>query len=386
MRRAYRLLKLLPADSNLVLFENARGRQYADGPRRIYEELSRTRPEMKKVWAYSGRLPDADANTKVVPRLSPAYFYYLARARFWVNSQSFPHYIKRRSDGVFVQTWHGTPMKRMAFDVAETHRRDTAYLARAAAGADQWTLLVSPNSFTTKAIRSAYHYDGDAIEVGYPRNDLLHRHDRDQIAARVRARLGIRPGQRIVLYAPTFRDDQRRSGRFAFRLPFDLERMHGALGTDTVLLLRMHFLVGSRAEIPQALRAHVRDVSPYPEIQELLLISDVLVTDYSSVFFDYASLRRPMLFFAYDLEAFRDNLRGFYFDYEDVVPGPIVRTEDELIGALRDPSLAEPESSEKSEQFLERYCAHDDGRASERVVDHVFGSGAARRTDSRRGH
>lgn len=382
MRRAFKLWNLLPADPNLVLFESDSGKRYADGPRYIYEELVRSRPEIKKVWAYSGKLPTPDPNTRVVKRLSPSYYYYyLARARFWVNNQSFPHYIRRRRDGVFVQTWHGTPLKRMGHDLPEVHGRDAGYLARATAGAAQWTVLVSPNAFATEAIRSAYRYTGDAIEVGYPRNDLLHRIDRDELAARIRARLGIRAEQRVVLYAPTFRDDQLRPGRYDFELPFDLERMHRELGDETVLLLRLHALVKGRIGIPSPLRDHVRDVSRYSEVQELLLIADVLVTDYSSLFFDYASLRRPMVFYAYDLDTYRDKLRGFYLDYEKVVPGPIVETEDELIHALANLSDVEIDPQDVRDEFLARYCPRDDGHAAERVVESVFGSQRRPSTD-----
>jgi CDP-glycerol glycerophosphotransferase len=373
MRRAFRLMKLLPVDRNLVLFESGLGKQYADGPRYIYETLVRTHPDMSKVWVYSGRLPVADPNTRVVRRLSPAYYYYLARARYWVNNQSFPHYIRRRPDGVFVQTWHGTPIKRMAHDVSEVHGRDLGYVNRATVAAAQWTLLVSPNSYATRAIRSAFQYEGGVIEVGYPRNDVLHRPDRDQLAARIRARLGIKPGQRVVLYAPTFRDDQVRGGRFTFELPFDLERMHKELGDETILLLRLHVLIGDRIEIPAHLRDHVRDESRYPEVQDLLLISDVLITDYSSLFFDYASLRRPILFYAYDMRAYRDQLRGFYLDYEKELPGPILQTEDELALALRHLADAEVDPDARREAFLERFCARDDGHAAERVVEIVFG-------------
>jgi CDP-glycerol glycerophosphotransferase len=373
MRRMFRLVKLFPADANVVLFESGIGKQYADSPRYLYEELVRRRPEMTKVWAYAGRLPSTDANTRVVKRLSPGYYFYLARAKYWINNQSFPHYISRRPDGVYVQTWHGTPLKRMLHDLPQVHGRDAGYVDRATRAAQQWSLLVSPNPFTSEVMRSAFRYTGATLELGYPRNDVLHRPDRDRTAARIRARLGIGSDQRVILYAPTFRDDQVSGGRFTFELPFDLQRMHDRLGEDTVLLLRMHVLIGGRLEIPAELRDVVRDVSSYPEIQELYLISDVLVTDYSSVFFDYASLGRPIVFYAYDLEKYRGTLRGFYLDYEKELPGPIVETEDDLLAALDDLDAVAAGFAERRQEFVERFAAMDDGHAAERVVDAVFG-------------
>jgi CDP-glycerol glycerophosphotransferase len=135
----------------------------------------------------------------------------------------------------------------------------------------------------------------------------------------------------------------------------------------------MHVLIGGRLEIPAELRDVVRDVSSYPEIQELYLISDVLVTDYSSVFFDYASLGRPIVFYAYDLEKYRGTLRGFYLDYEKELPGPIVETEDDLLAALDDLDAVAAGFAERRQAFVERFAAMDDGHAAERVVDAVFG-------------
>ncbi len=176
-----------------------------------------------------------------------------------------------------------------------------------------------------------------------------------------------------MLYAPTFRDDQPAGqNRFSFALPLDLERFTRELGPDVVLLLRMHVLVRGGAPVPDELADRVVDVSSYPEIAELYLASDVLVTDYSSVFFDFAALRRPMLFYAYDLEAYRDTLRGFYLDYLTDLPGPVVRTEDELYAALRDLPGVTAAYGERYDAFLQRFAPHDDGHAAERVVDAVF--------------
>jgi len=376
MKLMFRLLKRLPADDGLVLFESGVGRQYADSPRYIYEELVRRGSPLRKVWAYSGRLPVVDEHTKVVQRLSPAYYYYLARSKYWVNNQSFPHYVTRRPEGVYVQTWHGTPLKRMLHDLETIHGRDGGYVGRASAAARQWSLLVSPSPYATQTIRSAFRYEGSVLEQGYPRNDVFYGEDRDAVGARVRRRLGIPADKKVVLYAPTFRDDQAVANRFAFTLPFDLTRFHEALGEDVVLLLRMHVLVKRDLKIPEEYAATVLDVSGYPEIQELYLASDVLVTDYSSVFFDFAALRRPMVFFAYDLESYRDNLRGFYLDYETDLPGPVVTSEDALYDALLSLERVQKEFSGRYDAFLERFSPMDDGHAAERVVDHVFGRSA----------
>ncbi|HZZ96841.1 MAG TPA: CDP-glycerol glycerophosphotransferase family protein [Jatrophihabitantaceae bacterium] len=374
MKWFFRLAKLLPIDKNLVLFEAGMGKQYADSPRYIYEELVRRGDTRTKVWSYSGNLPAADAHTRVVKRHSPAFYYYLARAGYWISNQNFPYYVTRRSDAVYLQTWHGTPLKRMLHDLGQVHGRDEGYLGRVTTMVKQWSTLLSPSPFATEALRSAFRYKGEILEAGYPRNDLFNSPDRDQIAARVRRRFNIRDDQRVILYAPTFRDDQpSKPGKFAFNLPLDLQQLYDEFGENTFILLRMHIHVDSKIVIPKDLKHVVRDVSNYPEIQELMLASDILITDYSSVFFDYAALRRPIIFYAYDLDHYRDDVRGFYLDFEADVPGEIVTTHDDLIKVLRHLDEVDAPHQERRDEFLRRFGPWDDGGAARRVVDKIFG-------------
>ncbi|GAA4347330.1 CDP-glycerol glycerophosphotransferase family protein [Angustibacter luteus] len=373
MRLLFRIAKRLPADPRLVVFEAGVGRQYADSPRYLYEELVARGTDVKAVWAYNGKLHGGGPRTTVVDRLSPAYFWSLGRARYWVNNQNFPHYVRRREDGVYLQTWHGTPLKRMLHDLDVVHGRDAGYVDRVTTASQQWTSLLSPSPFATSALRSAFRYQGEVLELGYPRNDLFFAEQRNVVSTAVRRRLGIAPEKTVVLYAPTFRDNQSAGAGFQFSLPFDLEAFHEALGPDVVLLLRMHLLVKGQFEIPAHLSEHVIDASGYPEIQELYLASDVLVTDYSSVFFDFAALRRPMVFYAYDLESYRDTLRGFYLDYAATVPGPVVTTQDELLGELGDLDGLRARYADRYDAFVEQFAPRDDGSAAARVVDAVFG-------------
>ncbi|WP_411732370.1 CDP-glycerol glycerophosphotransferase family protein [Paeniglutamicibacter sp.] len=374
MKRMQVLASRLPADNDLVVFESGLGKQYADSPRYIYEELVRRGDPRKKVWVYTGTHAFTDPNTTTVKRLSPAYFWHLARAKYWVVNQNLPSYMTRRKNGVYVQTWHGTPLKRMLNDIDDIHGRDEGYLDRVTRAIGQWTHLLSPSPYATEAMRSAFAYQGPVLELGYPRNDPLLRPEAGVRAREIKTTLGIPEGHKVVLYAPTFRDDASNGkGRFTFELPFALESFNERFGEDTVLLLRMHVLVSSGLQIPEELRGRIVNVSAYPEIQDLYLASDVLITDYSSVFFDFALLRRPILFFAYDLENYRDNLRGFYMDYEKELPGPIVTDEDQLWRALRGALDGELEESGPSDGFIARFAPHDDGESAGRVVDEIFG-------------
>ncbi|MYX21800.1 CDP-glycerol glycerophosphotransferase family protein, partial [Streptomyces sp. SID8380] len=239
-----------------------------------------------------------------------------------------------------------------------------------------WTFLVSANRFSTPILRRSMGFDGEILETGYPRNDVLYAPDLAERAKEIRESLGVPPGKRVILYAPTWRDDDAHSqGRFRFDLKLDTERARAELGHDHVLLVRRHS--NTVDGVTGAGDGFVLDVSDYPDISELYLAADILVTDYSSVMFDYAHLRRPMVFFTYDLEHYRDTLRGFYFDFERNAPGPLVRTTDELVSALRDIDRVTADYSERYQLFHEEFCDLDDGHATERLVERMLAEGAS---------
>jgi CDP-glycerol glycerophosphotransferase len=235
----------------------------------------------------------------------------------------------------------------------------------------RWDYLLSPNTFTTGILKDAFRgFDGEILELGYPRNDALSAPDRDAVRARVRRELGIEDGRTAVLYAPTWRDDavhERNSAGFALAL--DVDEFARRLGDDHVLLTRLHFLVA--AQLGQQ-GPCVRDVSDFEDIRELYLAADVLVTDYSSVMFDFAVTGKPILYYVYDLEFYRDELRGFYFDFEPEAPGPLCRTTGELLAALEDLEGVRRTYRDRYAAFQARYNHLDDGQASSRVVERVF--------------
>lgn len=375
MRRVYHLLRCLPLDKNTIVFESNLARSFGDSPRAIYNELVRQGDTRRKIIVSNKSVRHLDENTRVVKRHSPAFMYYMARSKYWINNQNFPPYLRRRRGGIYIQTWHGTPLKRMLFDQENFFGRDSGYIDRVTQSVAQWGVLISPNPHTTKAMRSSYRFTGPVKEIGYPRNDVLLSEEKHLLADKVRHGLGLPDNKCVVLYAPTFRDDKpTKNGRFAFEWPFDPHEWVNEVGKDVVLLVRTHNLISNRLRIPDELRQNVIDVSNYPDIQELFLISDMLVTDYSSSFFDYAILQRPILFFAYDLENYRDNLRGFYLDYDRDLPGPIVTDNETLFAKVRE--YADPATRPDNPiapAFLARFAPYEDGKASQRVIEQLLG-------------
>ncbi|MDC7338711.1 CDP-glycerol glycerophosphotransferase family protein [Streptomyces lydicus] len=206
------------------------------------------------------------------------------------------------------------------------------------------------------------------METGLPRTDALFAADRELRAAAVRERLGIEPGRKVVLYAPTPRDDLAYdTGQHRLHLPLDLRLAREELGDGHVLLVRGHPLVADR--LPAHHAPFALDVSAHPDATELLLAADVLVTDYSSLAVDFANTGRPLLFLTPDLPHYRDTLRGFTLDFEARVPGPLLATTGELIDALGDLDAIAAASAEAYEDFRETFCHRDDGGAAGRVAD-----------------
>ncbi|MFF1696753.1 CDP-glycerol glycerophosphotransferase family protein [Streptomyces sp. NPDC058257] len=357
-----------------VLYCSFDGRQYSDSPRAVHEHLVAKGADLEHLWVVRDQQVALPGSATPVALWSAEWYEALARCRYLVTNTQLPEWFERAAGQYVVQTWHGTPLKRIGLDLAGRSSGDRAYMDTLPGRAAQWSVLVSPNRFSTPVLRGAFGYTGEVLERGYPRNDLLHAADRAKVAASVRERLGIPEGRRVVLYAPTWRENQpKRAGRYGLDLQLDLEAAERAIGDDQVLLVRRHYLVGGAVPCSD----FVRDVTRHPDVSELLLISDVLVTDYSSLMFDFAQTGRPMLFHTYDLDHYRDTLRGFCFDFAAQAPGPLLATSDEVIAALRDPEAATAAYADAYDRFREVFCDLDDGNAAAGVADAMIEGGRA---------
>ena len=207
------------------------------------------------------------------------------------------------------------------------------------------------------------------MEIGYPRNDFLINHTQEDIRM-IKEKLEIPEDKKVILYAPTWRDNQHEAGTgFTYDLNVDFDALRQELGDEYVILFRVHYLVASKFSFDDY-EGFIYNVSNYDDINHLYLIADLLITDYSSVFFDYGILKKPMLFYMYDLEDYKDSIRGFYFGI-DKLPGKIITKEEELPDAIRD-SIDNFVYDDKYREFNETFSKREDGQASKRFVDWVF--------------
>ncbi|WP_374320722.1 CDP-glycerol glycerophosphotransferase family protein [Pseudoxanthomonas kaohsiungensis] len=353
---------------DLVLFESFLGKQYAGNPRYIYEALRHMRPDLRCVWAYNGS-QSIPGDPQRVERGSAEYFRLLAQARYRVNNVLFEA-AGRKPETIYLQTWHGTPLKRLGRDI-ELDGPETEARGKLHQESRGWSMMLSANRYSSTIFRRAFDFDGPMIESGYPLVDpmLDPTLDRDHLAQR----LGLPSGRRFVLYAPTWRDHRPvGTWRFDFDLSLDLQAISAALAPDQVLLVKAHHLVGAGLD-PEAFPANVMDVSHLGDISELCALAEVLITDYSSVFFDFAVTGRPILFYCYDLELYARQVRGFHLDMERDLPGPVARDTGELLALLSDLPAVSARHADRYREFRRRFCALADGQAARRVVEAVFG-------------
>ncbi|ROO90188.1 CDP-glycerol glycerophosphotransferase (TagB/SpsB family) [Actinocorallia herbida] len=350
---------------DLVVFDSMSGRAASCNPRAIHDELLRRDLGLDLVWISADGQFAAPPGAEVVLAGSRAHYEVMARARYLVGNVRLPRWFRKREGQTYLQTWHGTPVKHLGFDIAVLPDRREAAFAHIRGDTPQWDYLISPSPYATPILRRAYGFEGEVLEVGYPRNDTLHRPDREARAAAVRARLRLPEDKKVVLYAPTWRDDLRFSGT-AQDLALDVADARRALDGDHVLLVRAHRNARKGGGWPRP-DGFVRDVTAYPDMADLLLAADVLVTDYSSTMIDFAGTGRPVVVFAPDLDHYRDEVRGLYLDLEEKSPGPLLRTSGDVVAALR----AGVEHG-AAEDFLAEFCPFDDGDASGRVIEHVF--------------
>ncbi len=362
-RALYGVASRLPR-SAVVAFESNIGQDMGDSPGAIQREIVRRRLPVDTAWVLDPSLPAPDG-VRVLPRQSLRYLWVMGRARAWVSNQNMPALVPRPPRTFYVQTWHGTPLKRMLHDLDAVVGRDAGYVGRVDRMIGEWSVLLSPGPWATERFRSAFRYDGDVIEEGYPRNDVLVTAPAERATA-VRRRLGLARSKKVLVYAPTFRDDQRSGNRFTFALPLDLDALVRLAGEEYEILVRLHPVVRGKVPLPWG----VHETGAGFEMDDLLAVADVLVTDYSSVMFDYSVLERPMVFYVPDLDHYRDDLRGFYLDFESEAPGPLVRTTAELAEVILDADRLEQHRA-AVRAFRERFAPLDDGGAAARVVDEL---------------
>lgn len=370
-------------DDKLILFCTFNGRSYGDSPKAIYEYML-TDPRFDDytfVWAFKDPYKFKELlnnpRTYIVKAKTASYEETCAMAKYWLFNYRVDDHIYPKDEQVYVQLWHGTPLKKLGYDIINSDNAMNSLSEiknKYDTDASKFKYILAPSEFAKEKFISAWNLknhgkDDKVIVEGYPRNDYLSNYKPDDVEA-IKERLGVPKDKKIIFYAPTWRDNQHDSKiGYTFEPDIDFDLIRDELGDEYIILFRIHYLAANRVNL-EKYRGFVYDVSEVSDINELYVISDILLTDYSSVFFDFANLERPMIFYMYDYEEYQNNLRGFYFDTNEL-PGPIVQTTSEVVELIKNIDETAKQYEDKYISFRKKYNYLDDGQASKRVAYRV---------------
>lgn len=349
-----------------VLFESFQGKVIGDNPLDIFYEVKRRFPNLDFIWA-TGKGTVAPEGARGVRFGSREWLHALATSKYLVNNTNFPWYFRKVPGQIYLQTWHGTPLKRLGRDIPNNYLTKS-YLDTMDREATYWDYLISPSPYCTEIFPSSFGYQGRIIETGYPRNDRLSKITGAQRQV-IREKIGISdPSTFVVMYAPTWRDYNRSATGNWQTVNFMDENIE--LPDGFQMIYRGH--TNTHAAHNSGVAGRAIDVTLYPDVTELYIAADVLITDFSSVMFDYTVTGKPVMFLAPDLERYRAE-RGFYFDFEALAPGPILKSDKEVLQALGRIDQVSKNYEPRYRAWQQKFNSLEDGNAAKRVVDIVWG-------------
>lgn len=384
VRRYNGIKQAFATDDKIILFSTFDGRNYSDSPKAIYEYMLAC-PDFdgyKFVWAFREPAKFAylldNKNTYIVKVNTLDYEQTCAMAKYWLFNYRIADHVYPKDDQIYVQLWHGTPLKRLGYDIEIS---DNALNSKAEirekykTDAEKFRYILAPSDFAGEKFATAWNLEAfgkaDTLLIaGYPRNDFLINYTSEDVA-RIKGELNLPEGKKVILYAPTWRDNQHKASvGYTYKLGVDFDKLQKQLGDDYIILFRAHYLVASQFDFAKY-QGFVYNASDVSDINNLYVVADLLITDYSSVFFDYANLNRPIIFYMYDLEDYGSEIRGFYIDLAEL-PGDIVENQDDLAQKIKATRYDTAFYQQKYEAFHQKFNPLDDGKATQRVIDAVI--------------
>lgn len=361
-------------EPNTVLFHAYLGAQATDSSLAISKYLLENRPEIRVIWATISETVEIPEGSERVILNSKRWYDALASAGYLVHNIYFDPWFELKPGQKYIQTWHGTPLKSINLSYWRGIGRQQAWIDRMVNQARSWTYLLSPSPYYSEIVAQESGFEGQILEMGYPRNDELAVNSySDQRRYDVRRQFGFQTTDRVVLYAPTWREHLSSRSWQAEMVQFlDSQALMNDLGDGYKLLIRGH---GHNARTASSKEgdSNVLDVTHYPNINDLYLAADVIVTDYSSVMFDAVVANKPLVFFVPDLDEYNSSARGVYLDLAQIAPGPLVFAQHELVETLRNFDSMGLTSTDSYRLFKEKFAPLDDGCSTKRVVEEIWG-------------
>lgn len=352
---------LIHIDDQMIMFNSFAGRKFDDSPKAIYDLMKSDLrfSNYKLIWALDRPQDYELGNTTVIKTDTLKYFIMCLKSRVWITNSSFERGLRFKNNKTFYfNTWHGTPLKKMGSDIGDSNQSFSSK------SGTKWNAMTSQSEFETDIFSRAFNIPRDNIlEFGLPRNDILSNYgtkDRQHL----RRSLGIEDDKIVILYAPTFREYEKEINHgIVLAPPINFNHWREVLGESYTIMFRAHYEVAKIMNFNES--DYVKNMTSYPSINDLIIASDILITDYSSILFDYSITGKPILHFTYDYEKYIKN-RGVYFDIRKYFDG--AANEDQLLRIIKNlnTSKAKKQTIDFREKFLNFY-----GTATEKVIDYI---------------
>ncbi|MEC2291300.1 glycosyltransferase [Bacillus licheniformis] len=373
IRAKYSKYISLPIKEKTVLYEAYHGRSISGNCYAIFLKLVEDKDfkDFHHVWVINDNsdpmveeLKKNYQNVSFTSVDSNHYLKYLATSKYLINDTSFPFYFVKRDEQIYINTWHGTPLKTLGLDIKNRGMSTHKNIQRNLLHSDY---LISPNQFTYEKLLKSHDiyeiYAGKVADIGYPRTDLTLETNGEE----VRKTLNIPLDKKVILYAPTWRGTVGKENDTSQVLLDEVMDIQKSMGDDYIVLLKSHYFTFEYFKINKLDHLCVPN---WYDTNKLLAAVDMLITDYSSIFFDFLPLKRPVLFYMIDHKEYEAE-RGFYLDIDNL-PGPVCENLNELIDKLQNVDILKKEFSEQYDKYLKEFCYNDDGQASKRLVDMIF--------------
>lgn len=368
----YKLMKILPIKENKIIYISHYGNRFGCNPQSIFNYIREEEKDYKHIIVLNNqdavrKLDISGPDVKFVRYQSIAFLKELATAKYWVVNANLPPALKPKASTVYLQTWHGAgAFKKFGMDLPEKYANAKEEWMKDTAN---WTKMLCSAESVRSIYANACHIPEEIIHpIGLPRNDVFYKTDKiNEAQLKFKEKYNILNEKKIILYAPTYRDEEEKN-----TIQFDFVDLENQIGDQYVFLLKLHPIVAAKSNGINE-NQFLRSFSNYEDIQELLIVADLLITDYSSVIFDFAITGKPIVFYSYDLEEYDQRTRGFYYPYKEWVPGPIVYTQNELINKVRDYENLYESQRERVLAFGENYNANTNGNSTEEAVKLLLG-------------
>ncbi|WCG22726.1 CDP-glycerol glycerophosphotransferase family protein [Vagococcus lutrae] len=376
----YREFLKQPICKKTILYEVRDGKSITDSPKAIFDYFLQherdkgwqhiwsvvSTPELKKIMSQYEHYP----NITFVERGSTDYLKWLAQAEYLINNATFPSFFLVRDEQTYINTWHGTPLKKMGLDINQP-MNISRNVIRNFHMADY---LISPNAHTTKMYLDAYRlrggFNGEVLESGYPRIDKMFNTTRFDLSEQFnKFDLVLEADKKILLYAPTWKGTSINAARDdIIQLENEVMSLHKGLHNDYQILIKVHPFLYRRASDSVKLQPFL--VPDVLDTNEVLAGTDIIITDYSSIFFDFLVTNKPIIFYAWDEDIYEAS-RGSYFNKE-TLPGPICYRIDTVIQTILEETYREADILQRYRNYQQRFVLHEDGNATERYISHIF--------------